>query len=115
MAASVSYHVYKEIGIRLTSEHIGQEVIRVYPYKIGGDYIFDCMSTDLKNINMAKGKLVKVLDNKVVVKKREFNLTLPNDGNWLLLNDFSDKIKGAVSEVFYYFPKEKPDESEIAC
>ena len=115
---AVSYTCYPYIGNKLTSTHLGKTVVRVYPHKkFEGIFSFDCMATHPACINYAASMLITVSASMVIVKKDHGSeLLLPNDGHWLLLDDFKTKIVDAVSEIFpcvdtdYKFPDSNIEE-----
>lgn len=110
---TVTYTGYPQVGEVLTSEHIGKNILRTYPYITHiGKLSFDCMICDsfpsvsypvtAVDINCERG-CVKVKG------KWEGDFWLPNDSHWLLHDDFETKIKSAVKEVFSFQAEMLPE------
>lgn len=95
----MTYHIYPDIGIRLTSEHIGKRVVRTYPWQNEyGAFSYDGF---LSFNGECHTKLVSVTQKKVKVTAFSGGvLELPNDGHWLLESEYYTRIKGAVCEIF---------------
>lgn len=110
---TVTYTGYPRVGEILTSEHIGKNIVRTYPYNTHiGTLSFDCMICDSFPSVSYLATAVEINSERGCVKvkgKWEGEFWLPNDGHWLLHDDFEKKIKNAVKEVFSFQVKMPPE------